>query len=248
MKLAASLTGLAALLPALVSAHGYVDGVFVDGVWHDGVDPLTSQDPESAPPTIGWISKNLDWAFIETGKLGEVDINCYKSALPGKKFLDVNPGQDITISWNQWPGSHQGPIINYLSPYAATPDALQWTKIDQAGIVNDTDRYGALSTWVTDVLIANNESSIFTVPQDLAPGDYVLRHEIIALHYAVKKPYGTQLYPQCLNLRVGGTGVLSLPEGTPGTSLYSSEDAGLNYDLYSNPGPYPFPGPEVWAA
>lgn len=46
----------------------------------------------------------------------------------------------------------------------------------------------------TDVLGSTFESD-FTVPQHLAPGNYVLRHEIIALH-AAGQANGAQNYPQ----------------------------------------------------
>lgn len=46
-------------------------------------------------------------------------------------------------------------------------------------------------------LIKNNFSWDLTIP-NLAPGNYVVRHEIIALH-AAGQANGAQSYPQCIN-------------------------------------------------
>jgi hypothetical protein len=48
--------------------------------------------------------------------------------------------------------------------------------------------------WVTDDLVKNNFSWDLTIP-NLAPGNYVIRHEIIALH-AAGQTNGAQAYPQ----------------------------------------------------
>jgi cellulase len=58
--------------------------------------------------------------------------------------------------------------------------------------------------WGTDQLIADNNTRTFTIPSDLMPGMYVVRHEIIGLHFAWhenkdKKTSGAQLYPTCLS-------------------------------------------------
>ena len=84
------------------------------------------------------------------------------------------------------------------------------------------------------------------IPSGLAPGNYVLRHEIIALHSA-GSANGAQAYPQCLNLKIGGSGSSALPAGTPATSLYTAEDPGILFSLYGAFDSYPIPGPEVWS-
>jgi hypothetical protein len=67
--------------------------------------------------------------------------------------------------------------------------SLRWSKISQSAIVSP-------NTWVTDTLIKNNFKVSATIPKKLAPGNYVIRHEIIALHSA-GNDNGAQLYPQC---------------------------------------------------
>ena len=84
------------------------------------------------------------------------------------------------------------------------------------------------------------------IPSNLAAGNYLVRHEIIALHGA-NNANGAQAYPQCLNLRVAG-GSVALPAGTAGAGLYKSTDAGVNFNLYTSYDSYPYPGPQLWTA
>ena len=42
-----------------------------------------------------------------------------------------------------------------------------------------------------------------TIPKELENGDYILRHEIVALHLADKKG-GAEFYTSCIQLRVKG--------------------------------------------
>jgi hypothetical protein len=100
-------------------------------------------------------------------------------------------------------------------------------------------------TWITDTLIAQDFTIDFKIPSGLAPGNYVLRHEIIALHDRVSN--GTQNYPQCLNLKVGGSGSKALPVGIPATEFYNYNDPGILFNLYASATSYPYPGPAVWS-
>ncbi|KAI1501025.1 endoglucanase-4 [Biscogniauxia marginata] len=241
MRPCTSILGLAATLPHLCSAHGFVAGVTVNGVWTAGADPVWYYYSEgTAPATAGWNALNQDNGFVSPDSFGTSDIACHKSATVGENFVNVNAGDEITFYWNTWPDSHKGPIINYLAPYGTTADSLKWSKISQSSIVSGT-------TWVTDELIANNFTSSATIPKNLKAGDYVIRHEIIALHGA-SNANGAQAYPQCLNLRVGGSGSVAPSSGTAGSSLYKSTDAGINFNLYTSYTSYPYPGPELWTA
>ena len=64
---------------------------------------------------------------------------------------------------------------------------LQWFKIYEDGLDPSTQ------TWAVDTLIANKGKVSFTIPSCIEPGQYLLRHEIIALHAASTYP-GAQLY------------------------------------------------------
>ncbi|KAH7144267.1 endoglucanase-4 [Dactylonectria estremocensis] len=241
MRYLATFLSLAAYVPQLVSAHGFVRGVTVNGVWTAGADPVWYYYPTGqSPATAGWNSLNQDNGFVEPANFGTADIACHKSATAGANQISVNPGQTITFYWNTWPESHKGPIINYIAPYngETTAGTLSWSKISQSSIVSGT-------TWVTDTLIASNFTSSTVIPAKLKAGNYVIRHEIIALHSA-GNDNGAQAYPQCLNLKVGGSGTVTPTSGKVGSSLYTRSEAGIMFNLYTSYTTYPYPGPTVW--
>ncbi|KAF2749601.1 lytic polysaccharide monooxygenase [Sporormia fimetaria CBS 119925] len=230
------------LVPA-VSAHGHVRGVTVNGKWTPGADPVWYYNPNGVAPNAGWKSLNQDNGFVEPSAMASADVNCHKSATPGQTYIDVNAGQEVKFYWNTWPDSHKGPIINYIAPCdgdctTKSAQSLRWTKISQGAIVSG-------NTWVTDQMLTNNFTSTTTIPRNLKAGNYVIRHEIIALHGA-QNVNGAQLYPQCLNLRVGGSGSVAPSGGVPGTSLYRNNEPGIIFNLYTGQTSYTFPGPAVW--
>jgi hypothetical protein len=97
---------------------------------------------------------------------------------------------------------------------------------------------------VTDDLVRSNNTWTTTIPSDLAPGNYVIRHEIIALH-AAGQPNGAQAYPQCINFQIEGSGSTMLSGGTPATSFYKASDPGIQFNLYSKFSGYTIPGPPL---
>lgn len=97
---------------------------------------------------------------------------------------------------------------------------------------------------MTDTLISENFTSEVQIPSSLKAGNYVLRHEIIALH-AAGNPNGAQAYPQCLNIKIGSGGSSGLSGGVPATSLYTASDPGILFSLYGSFSSYPIPGPAV---
>ena len=117
---------------------------------------------------------------------------------------------------------------------------LQWVKIDQSGLISGSNP----GTWATDNLIQNNQSWVSTVPSTLKAGNYVLRHEIIALHSA-GNANGAQAYPQCINLKVTGSGSTTLTGGVVGTKLYTPTDPGILFNIYGTFTSYTIPGPAL---
>lgn len=117
---------------------------------------------------------------------------------------------------------------------------LSFFKIDEKGL-NDA----ASNSWASDDLIKDGNSWTVTVPEDIAPGQYVLRHEIIALHSA-QDANGAQNYPQCINIEVTGSGTAE-PAGVAATSLYKANDAGISLNIYNGLTGYEIPGPAVYS-
>lgn len=93
-------------------------------------------------------------------------------------------------------------------------------------------------------MINNGNSWTTKVPSSLAPGNYVFRHEIIALHGA-GSANGAQNYPQCFNVKVTGSGTAN-PTGVAGTSLYTATHPGILFNPYVTITNYPMPGPALW--
>jgi hypothetical protein len=120
---------------------------------------------------------------------------------------------------------------------------LKWFKIDQGGLISGASPPG---TWATDTLIANNNSWTVTIPPTLKTGNYVLRHEIIALH-AAGSSGGAQNYPFCFNLAVTGTGSAA-PSGISADSFYTPSDPGILINIYQVLTTYVIPGPTLWSA
>jgi hypothetical protein len=74
----------------------------------------------------------------------------------------------------------------------------------------------------------NGAVSNATLPQNLAPGEYLVRHEIIALHLATETGKA-EFYPSCQQIKVGGngTGVPSQDELLSFPGAYSDDDTGI---------------------
>jgi cellulase len=148
------------------------------------------------------------------------------------------------IAQDTWPTSHVGPIQEYIAPVSGdfssvSPTSLLWTKI-QSSAWKSGNNPGA---WVTDDLVKNNFSWDLTIP-NLAPGNYVIRHEILALH-AAGQTNGAQAYPQCINIQVSGSGSTKLSGGVPATSFYKANDPGVLFNVFTKFTSYTTPGPAL---
>jgi Auxiliary Activity family 9 (formerly GH61) len=84
-----------------------------------------------------------------------------------------------------------------------------------------------------------------TLPAQVSPGGYLVRHEIIALQLAVSLG-GAEFYPSCTQILVGGsqTGTPNQTVSFPGA--YNDNDPGIyDPDVYDNGSAYIFPGPPL---
>lgn len=210
---------------------------------------LVNQYPYSSSPpdSIGWAETATDLGFVAPDAYASGDIICHRGGTNAKLSASVAAGGTVVMEWNTWPESHHGPVIDYMANCngdCATVDksTLEFFKIAEKGLVDDTASPG---TWASDQLIANNNSWSITVPSTIAPGNYVLRHEIIALHSAGSTD-GAQNYPQCINLEVTGSGT-DAPAGTLGEALYTETDPGILVNIYTTGLTYTIPGPALYS-
>lgn len=228
-------------------AHSHVNNLVIDGVYWQGYDPTTYPYESNPPIVVGWTAADTDNGFVAPDAYQSGDIICHKNATPAGGHATVNAGDSISIQWAvPWPDSHKGPVLDYLAPCNGNCETvdkttLQFFKIDQGGYINGSNP----GTWTDDILIADASTWLVQIPEDIAPGNYVLRHEIIALHSA-QSADGAQNYPQCFNLVISGTGTLS-PSGTYGTDLYQATDPGILYNIYVATEDYTIPGPTLYS-
>ncbi|KAI1206857.1 carbohydrate-binding module family 1 protein [Annulohypoxylon truncatum] len=240
------------LLAALASvstvvAHGHVDHIVIDGVFYQGYDPTVFPYQQNPPTVVGWTTDQTDNGFVEPNSFASADIICHKNATNAGGHAQVKAGDSIAITWNTWPDSHKGPMIDYLAPCGDScetvdKETLEFFKIDEVGLLDDTTAPG---NWGSDVLIANGFTWMVQIPATIKAGNYVLRHETIALHSA-GSTNGAQAYPQCFNLEITGDGTDS-PAGTLGTKLYTPEDPGILINIYTTGISYTIPGPTLIA-
>uniref|UniRef100_A0A0D2XV13 lytic cellulose monooxygenase (C4-dehydrogenating) n=1 Tax=Fusarium oxysporum (strain Fo5176) TaxID=660025 RepID=A0A0D2XV13_FUSOF len=141
------------------------------------------------------------------------------------KFLDLLPNFDSSSS--------RGPCER------VDKTELEFFKIDGLGQLEQ----GTPGRYADSVLQENGDRWNVRIPENIASGNYVLRHEIIALHNALERG-GAQNYPQCFNLRITGDGSDS-PSGYLGTELYDVEDPGILVNVYSSSVDYEVPGPTI---
>ncbi|CAE6370929.1 unnamed protein product [Rhizoctonia solani] len=227
-----------------VLAHGNLQEIVVESPPATYVPWLPFQDPykPQAPERVG--RKIPDNGPVED--VTSIDIQCNKGAVPAALIATASAGSNVALNWTDWPTSHIGPVITYLAK--APSDITKWSpgtdkvwfKIDEAGLDN--------GKWAgTDVLLSQNGLWTVKIPQSLQPGQYLMRHEIIALHGAQNYP-GAQFYPSCIQFEITGSGT-ALPNDSNLVSFpgaYSPTDPGVKYNPYVGATTYPIPGPPVW--
>ncbi|KAL5334106.1 glycosyl hydrolase family 61-domain-containing protein [Aspergillus crustosus] len=230
-----------------VSAHGYVSNLVINGVSFRGW--LPGQDPYSPNPPIGvgWETPNLSNGFVTPNEVSTDSIICHINATNPRGYVTVAAGDRIYIQWepHPWPESHHGPVLDYLANCHGSCETvdkteLQFFKISGPGLIDGSIVPGF---YADDQLIANGNGWLVQIPASIAPGNYVLRHEIIALHGA-GSANGAQLYPQCFNLRITGSGSVS-PAGVRGVDLYTPTDPGILINIYQVLTSYIVPGPAL---
>ncbi|KAF1997111.1 lytic polysaccharide monooxygenase [Amniculicola lignicola CBS 123094] len=127
---------------------------------------------------------------------------------------------------------HQGPVSFYLSKVADAASAdgsTTWAKIKQIG---PTFPGG---TWNMA------QSYSVSIPSCVAPGDYLLRIEQLAIHNPGSPP---QFYISCAQIKVTGGGSKSFA-GVRIPGHVKSSDPGYTANIYNNFNSYTVPGPAV---
>ncbi len=129
------------------------------------------------------------------------------------KVITVQAGSTVTAVWRYMlsttgtapndvmDSSHKGPTLAYLKKVgSATSDSGVgggWFKIQEDGYNN--------GVWGTEKVINGQGRHQIKIPSCIAPGQYLLRAEMIALHGAGNYP-GAQFYMECAQLNIVGGG------------------------------------------
>jgi hypothetical protein len=234
-------------LAATALGHGMVTSFKTDGTQHQGfiLDYYYAKvNKQKVPDIAAWYAENLDSGFVAPNAYQTPDINCHKNASPGTLTASVAAGGTVQFNWPAtWPHPY-GPILTYVAKCSgnctqADKNSLRWVKIQEAGINLSTQK------WASQDLIDNKGVWTVKVPKSLAPGNYVFRHEIIALHGAGSLN-GAQNYPQCFNIQITGSGTAN-PTGVLGTQLYKNTDPGIYLNPYTTLKSYTIPGPALFS-
>ncbi|KAJ6564991.1 glycoside hydrolase family 61 protein [Mycena vulgaris] len=225
----AALSLLAAL--ASVRGHGYVQQITAGSAVYTGYLPYTDPYYKQVKLQPQRIVRSIPGNGPITD-LSSIDVQCNGwseggviGSVPAPLVATVAAGTTLGLNWTTWPDSHVGPMITYmaLAPKNITTwqpsTSAVWFKVAQTGKT-------AAGLWAaTSLLTASNSVYSFTIPAKLKAGQYIIRHEIIALHSAYTYP-GAQVYPSCIQVQVTGSGTAVPPASAlvafPGKSLHST--------------------------
>ncbi|KAL9944049.1 hypothetical protein D7B24_000361 [Verticillium nonalfalfae] len=237
----------------LAAAHSRVANIIINGTSYEG---FNAKQPTNPPVLVAWNTTVSDDGWVNYESYAHPDIICHRDAVPARGHAPVEAGSTLSVQWQGYPESHKGPVLTYLAPchgFCEDVDktALEFFLIGARGLVDPDGVAGpypsAPGIWASDEFIQNNASWVVRIPETVRPGHYVLRQELVALHYARIDGLGTQHYPQCVNLEIIGEGD-EVPEGTPAVELYGKTDPGLVYDVSKEPlSAYLIPGPTLWS-
>lgn len=176
--------------------------IILDGVAYQGADPY---GPAISSP-IRQVSSNSPASPVY-GDINGAAMTCGGDAQPASLTAPVTAGSEISISWGlvshssllsythanhcrQWP-HNVGPIMTYLGacngPCETTdPSTIDFFKIDEVSFEPGTHN------WVQGQTVYLGLPYNFTLPEDIPTGDYIMRHEIIALRKPL--PFGLRGY------------------------------------------------------
>jgi len=243
---------LLAASSSFVSGHGIIKNVVINGKTYPGALGPGS-DPSNSP--VRAVASG-DPIFDVTSS----DMACGTNSQLAPISAVAAPGDTIQVSWQAETGinwfHNVGPTLAYMAKCSGDcktykPDgSTQWFKITAQGLKAGSDTSGLSSTdWIQAEM--NNGSPLpVTIPSDLSDGNYLLRHEIIALQNGQTKDKA-EFYPNCIQMTISGgkNGNSDAAQNiTPMTTFpgaYKDTDAGIFVDVY-NPGlNYKMPGPAI---
>ncbi|MCJ1327783.1 hypothetical protein MMC10_004458 [Thelotrema lepadinum] len=234
---------LAASLATTVSAHGGVLSYSFAGKTYNGFIPYNSAANQPATIQREWDSYNPIQDPTQT------TMRCNANGANSQLTATVAAGSKVEAFWNPWPHTI-GPVVVWMAKCPGACSSFDgsgnvWFKIDQAGLESGTLTTGL---WGQGQLINQNSTWTSTIPASLPAGQYLLRHELLAIHTS----NAPQWYPECAQLTITGSGTKAPTSAylaaIPG--VYQMSNPEVDIDIYSNTNQgvttYTIPGPAVW--
>ncbi|KAH9988710.1 glycoside hydrolase family 61 protein [Xylariaceae sp. FL0662B] len=232
-------------LAALASGHTIFQKVSVDGVDQGQLKGVRAPDSDYPIQNVN-----------------DADMACNKGLThKDSTVISVPAGSKVGAWWGHVIGgaqtandpdnpiakSHKGPIMVYLAKVddAATAGTtgLKWFKVAEDGLNN--------GEWAVDKMIAADGWHYFTMPTCVAPGDYLMRVELLALHSAGMQGQA-QFYMECAQIRITGSGTNAGSDFVSFPGAYKANDPGILLSIYDTSGnpngggkEYIIPGPSV---
>ncbi|KAF3901397.1 Endoglucanase-4 [Arthrobotrys entomopaga] len=236
MRITLTAATLLATCTTSVLGHAYLKTIVIGGESYLGYDPFAGPQGGSIVQNWNIGQVNTDYPIMP----GDGDaVVCKQSPRPAGGTATAQAGSKITFRWSRWQGNHKGPIITYLADCGgdckrANGARLSWFKIDEAGLLG--------RRWATDILMQQGYQWTIQLPQNIQAGEYLMRHEMIALMNAAS-PSGAQIYPQCMNLKITGGGNVK-PKGVRLQPFYAPGQRGIQINIRGI-NRYPIPGPPI---
>jgi cellulase len=236
-----SIATLALALAGTASAHATMFGVFVNGKDQGDGRNKYIRSPSTNNPVRDFKSPAI--ACNDRGGTAAPD------------FVQAAAGDKLAFRWFHFrpedptdilDPSHKGAILTYIAKYTNSDGSgAIWSKIDEQGFDG--------GKWATIKMIDNGGKAEFTLPKALAPGKYLIRQELLALHMADISPKvdpsrGAESYPSCVQFEVTGSGNAVPDQNFDFNTGYSydGDATGLTFNMYVPFDKYTPPGPKVW--
>lgn len=221
---------------AVVEAHATVWGVWVNGAFQgDGRNQYIRSPPNNNP--------------VKDVRTTAINCNVNNRVVP--KTVSIKAGDTYTVEWYHdnrnddiIAASHKGPHTFYIASASTNGNGAVWTKLCEDGLSG--------GRWAVDRIIANQGKISCAIPSWVAPGDYLIRAEIIALHegetsYLANNARGAQFYPSCAQVKVTSGGSTQPGQNYNFVGGYTATTPGILFNVYNSPTSYPIPGPRPWS-
>ncbi|KAF8749695.1 Glycoside hydrolase [Rhizoctonia solani] len=217
-------------LPALLLAaatsvlgHGFVQEIVASSGTYTGYLPYN--DPYTTP-----LPKKYSLGNGPIEDVTSMDIQCNGGAVPAPAIIKVAAGSNVALNWTTWPDSHIGPLITYMA--RAPSDITKWSPG-----TSSMSRVFQNGKWLPDILTENKSIYTFKVPASLKAGQYLIRHEIIALHSGtILSSSNVQSMTLLSSLHPRSFQLVAFP------GAYKSTDPGILFDPYKGATSYTIPG------